>query len=224
LVHIRIKYGYTLTVHWRVTLSSIHFSLHFGKWKPRVAPCGSTTQTSLNSYRMLASKRCSCKSRASANFVMLKINYTSTRPSRFALCSANAGAKVLDRRRPRRRKWLKLGALSPTANYATADYAAILDRENLKNAEVLKELVRRAWSRLGSTPTPKPFESAPTQPGEWRRPSSLAQSTCMAMASSRQRSTISSLALPFLWPSSLHGATGQDEGGAACLPRSGCYD
>jgi hypothetical protein len=28
----------------------------------------------------------------------------------------------------------------------------------------------------------------------------------------------------FVLPSSLHGAAGQDEGGTACPPRSGCYD
>jgi hypothetical protein len=60
-----------------------------------------------------------------------------------ALCSANAGAKVLGRRRPRR-KWLKIDALSPIADNATADYAAVFDRGNSKGAEVLKELVRKS--------------------------------------------------------------------------------
>jgi hypothetical protein len=44
--------------------------------------------------------------------VRVKINSTSTRPSRFVLCSANAGAKVLDRRRPQRR-WLTEPADEP---------------------------------------------------------------------------------------------------------------
>jgi hypothetical protein len=39
---------------------------------------------------------------------------------------------------------LKVGALSPIADYATADYAAIRDRGNLKDAEVLKELARKS--------------------------------------------------------------------------------
>jgi hypothetical protein len=60
-----------------------------------------------------------------------------------ALCFANAGAEVLGRRRLRR-KWLEVDALSPTGDYATDDYAAILDRVNLKDAEVLKELVRQS--------------------------------------------------------------------------------
>jgi hypothetical protein len=59
------------------------------------------------------------------------------------LFSPTTGAKVLDRRRSRR-KWLEVDALSPIADYATADYAAILDRGKLKDAEVLKELVRKS--------------------------------------------------------------------------------
>jgi hypothetical protein len=39
---------------------------------------------------------------------------------------------------------LEFDALSPIADYAIADYAAILDRGNLKDAEVLKELVRKS--------------------------------------------------------------------------------
>ena len=86
---------------------------------------------------MLASKRCSCKFRTITSFVSVKINATSTRPSRLALCSANAVAKVLDRRHPRR-KWLEVDALSPIADYAIADYTAILDRRNSKDVEVLR--------------------------------------------------------------------------------------
>jgi hypothetical protein len=72
-------------------------------------------------------------------FVRVEINSTSARPSRLALYSA----KVLDRRQLRC-KWLEIGALSPIADYATADYAAILDRGNLKGDEVLKELTRKS--------------------------------------------------------------------------------
>jgi hypothetical protein len=38
---------------------------------------------------------------------------------------------------------LELGALSPIADYDFADNTAILDRGNLKDEEVLKELVRK---------------------------------------------------------------------------------
>jgi hypothetical protein len=100
-------------------------------------------QTSSNASRLLASKRCSCKFRTITTCVRVKIDSTSTRPSRFALCSANASAKVLDRRRPRR-KWLELDALSPIADNADSDYTAILDCGNLKDVEVLNELVRKS--------------------------------------------------------------------------------
>ena len=73
----------------------------------------------------------------------VNVNSISTRPSRLALCSTNAGAKVLGRRRPRR-KWLEVDSLSPIADCAAAEYAAILDRGNFKDAEVLKELVRKS--------------------------------------------------------------------------------
>jgi hypothetical protein len=39
---------------------------------------------------------------------------------------------------------LEAGALLPIADYATADYAAIRDRGNLKDAKALKELVRKS--------------------------------------------------------------------------------
>ena len=38
----------------------------------------------------------------------------------------------------------ELGVLSPIADHATADYAAILDRGNLNDVKVLKELVRKS--------------------------------------------------------------------------------
>ena len=41
-------------------------------------------------------------------------------------------------------KTTELDVLSPIADHATAGYAAILDRGNFNDAEVLKELVRKS--------------------------------------------------------------------------------
>jgi hypothetical protein len=81
----------------------------------------------------------------------------------------------------------ELDALLSIADYATANYADILDRGNLKDVEVLKELVRKSVARLDTTSTPKSLASASTKSGEWSR---------------RRRCRPPCLALPFLWPSS----------------------
>jgi hypothetical protein len=64
--------------------------------------------------------------------------FAAQRGDGWAAAAANPHAPVPTAQTP------ELDALSPIADYATADYAAILDRDNLKGAVVLKELVRKS--------------------------------------------------------------------------------
>jgi len=104
----------------------VFFFFIFDKNGP-VAPYGSITQTSLNHFRVLVSKPCLWIPRTITTSVGMKFSST-----------ANPHAPVP------MAKTTELDVLSPIADHATAGYAAILDRGNLSDAEVFKELVRKS--------------------------------------------------------------------------------
>jgi hypothetical protein len=84
---------------------------------------------------------------------------------------------------------LELDALSPIADYTTADYAAVLDRGNLKDVDVLKELVRKSVVPARQYVNTKIFGECINQVRRMEAAIvclSSAQSTCKATASTRQ--------------------------------------
>jgi hypothetical protein len=118
---------------------------------------------------------------------------------------------------------LEIDALSPIANYATADYAAIMDRGNLKDADVLNELARKSLVPARHYANTKIFGECINQVR--RMEAAIVFGQIHVHGSGVDEAEVDNLVTRYRF-FSLPRFTGlpAKKGGTSCLPRSGCYD